>query len=250
MCFFFDSVGSCRSSRGPLIRASVKEWEGHMTRVIRVWGYLKKYPSRSLGIDSSRFSIEGEELDYQHIDFVEHYAYAREELDPRFPQPMGGELDITILFDSDHAHDKVTGRSISGIIVLVGSTPVIWKSKRQGAVQTSTYGAEFSVMRMATEEAITVRYMLRSLGIHVSKPSNLSGDNAGVILNASIPEATLKKKHVALSYHTVRENVSAGVIHPQKIAGKNNIADILTKPLDRQTFMNHAGKVLLMAPSL
>ncbi len=67
--------------------------------------------------------------------------------------------------------------------------------------------------------------MLQALGIKVSKPSASSGDNAGVITNASMPEATLKKKHVALSFHSVRENVAAGVIHPYKVSSKNNIAD-------------------------
>ena len=43
----------------------------------------------------------------------------------------------------------------------MGNTPIIWKSRRQGAVQTSTYGAELCAMRMAVEEAITIRYMLR-----------------------------------------------------------------------------------------
>lgn len=99
-------------------------------------------------------------------------------------------------------------------------------------------------MRLATEEAITIRYMLRALGVNVAKPSHISGDNAGVISNATTPDATLKKKHVALSYHAVRESVSAGIIYPNQVSSKNNIADLLTKPLDRNTFMNHAGKVL------
>jgi hypothetical protein len=99
-------------------------------------------------------------------------------------------------------------------------------------------------MRLATEEVITIRYMLRSLGIHVSKPCDISGDNAGVIVNATIPEATLKKKHIALSYHSVRECVAAGIIHPSKVSSKNNIADLLTKPLERSTFMGHTGRLL------
>jgi hypothetical protein len=185
-------------------------------------------------------------LDNSLIDFAEQYAYAEEEIDPRFPRPMGEELDVSVLFDSDHAHDKVTGRSISGVIVMVGSTPIIWRSKHQGAVQTSTYRAEFSAMRLATEETITIRYMLRSLGIRVSHPSKLSGDNAGVISNTTTPDATLKKKHIALSFHSVRESVSAGIISPHHISGENNIADLLTKPLDRNTFMQHTGKVLSM----
>jgi hypothetical protein len=130
---------------------------------------------------------------------------------------------------------------------MVGSTPVVWRSKRQNAVQTSTYWAEFSAMRLATEEIMTMRYMLRSLGIKVSNPSSLSGDNAGVISNTTNPDATLKKKHIALSFHSVRENVSAGVVYPHQISSENNIADLLTKPLDQNTFMQHTGKVLSMS---
>jgi hypothetical protein len=127
---------------------------------------------------------------------------------------------------------------------MVGSTPIIWKSKKQGAVQTSTYGAEFSAMRLANEETIAIWYMLQALGIKISAPSAIARDNAGVIANASMPNATLKKKHVALSYHTVRENVAAGVIHPYNVPSKDNIADLLTKPLDRNTFTSHTGKIL------
>ncbi len=134
--------------------------EGHFTRALRIWGYLKKYPDRSLNINDTTFHIQGEKLDSAMINLTEQYAYAREELDHMFPRALGKEMDISIFFDSDHAHDKKTGRSILGVIVMVGSTPIIWKSNRQGAVQTSTYGAEFSAMRLATEETITIRYML------------------------------------------------------------------------------------------
>lgn len=168
----------------------------HMTRVLCIWGYLKKYPCRALNIVSDKFIIQEEELDYKFIDFMEQYQYSKEEIDPRFPKPMSNELDVSIFFDSDHAHDKVTGLLMSVVIVMVGSTPITWKSKRQGAVQTSTYGAEFSVMRLAMEGAITIHYMLRALGINVSKPSMTSGDNAGVIANASTPDAMLKKKNM------------------------------------------------------
>jgi len=167
-----------------------------------------------------------------------------EEMDKNFPKPLGEELDVNIFFDSDLGHDRKTGRSISGIIVYVGNTPIIWKPRQQGAVQTSTYGAELCAMRMAVEEAITIRYMLRSFGIHVSSPTSTMGDNEGTIITATTPECALKKKHVALSYHFVREQTAVGIINPQKIDGKDNVADLLTKALDRNTFMTHTSKIL------
>jgi hypothetical protein len=43
--------------------------------------------------------------------------------------------------------------------------------------------------------------MLHCLGILVMKPTNLYGDNFGVIQSATILEGELKKKHVAIAYH-------------------------------------------------
>ena len=161
-----------------------------------------------------------------------------------FPTPLGEELTTSIFFDSDHAHDKVTGRSIPDIITMVGRTPITWKLRRQGAIATSTYGAEFSAMRLATEEAHIIRYMLRSLGIKVEKPYYMYGDNLGVIQNATTPEGVLKKKHVALSFHFVREAVATGVVAPRKLGSPDNFADVMTKPLDKNSFMGHIGEIL------
>ncbi len=85
-----------------------------------------------------------------------------------FQIPKAMNYQYQFFFDSDHAHVKKTGRSISRVIVMVGCTPIIWKSRRQGAIATSTYGAEFYAMKLATEEEITIRYMLRSLGLPVN----------------------------------------------------------------------------------
>ena len=67
--------------------------------------------------------------------FKEEYPDAVEEIDANLPTPLVDELAITMFVDSDHAHDKVTRRSITGLIVLVGRTPVFYYSKRQGAVK-------------------------------------------------------------------------------------------------------------------
>jgi hypothetical protein len=86
-------------------------------------------------------------------------------------------------------------------MVFVGSAPVLWPSKRHGCIVTLTYTAKFVAMRSAVEEAISIRYMLRSLGVPITIPTSLYCDNFGVIQSASIPEGELKKKHVAISYH-------------------------------------------------
>ena len=138
--------------------------------------------------------------------------------------------------DSDHAHDKVRRRLFSGILVFAGRTPIVPISKRQGAIETSTYGAEFCAMKMAVEELIAIRYMLRCLGVKVEHASLICGDNKGVVQNATISESLLKKKHVAISYHKTREAAAAGICHPIKTKGTDNFADVLTKAQTLKAF--------------
>jgi hypothetical protein len=233
-------------STSSLSRFTACPRKGHMDRVLRVFGYLKKYKNRRFVVDSrDPILIRGKDaldLDFTEI-FKEFYPDAEEEIDCKVPKPLIDELEITAFVDSDHAHDKVTRRSITGLLILVGRTPVFFMSKRQGAIETSTYGAEFCAMRTAVEEVISVRYMLRCLGVKVEHASLICGDNKGVIQNCTISDSLLKKKHVAIAYHKTRESAAAGITHPIKIATENNFADLLTKSLTGRPFWRLYGKL-------
>ena len=74
-------------------------------------------------------------------EFKEEYPEDVEDIDGCLPPPLVNELVITVFVDSDHAHDKVTRRSITGIIMLVGRTPVFCYSLKKVSVETSTYSA-------------------------------------------------------------------------------------------------------------
>ena len=129
------------------------------------------------------------------------------------------------------------------MIAFIGSTPIHWLSKRQGAIAASTYAAEFYALCVATEEAVNIRYMLRAFGIRLDGPTQVFGDNFSVITNAKDPDAKLKKKHVALSFHVVREAIAAGVIEPFWLKGAYNIADIMTKQLPPQEALRHIESI-------
>ena len=138
--------------------------EGHLDLAVRAFGYLKMVPNPQIAIDSRPMQFSRTHPDYEKLrpDFLDDYPEAIEEWDKSFPPSFGPVMWSSFLVDSDHAHDKKTRRSITGVIGFVGSTPVIWYSRRQGSIASSTYAAEFSALRTATEEAVSLRYMLRS----------------------------------------------------------------------------------------
>jgi hypothetical protein len=110
---------------------------------------------------------------------------------------------MTVYVDADHAHNLVTRRSITGILVMLNNMPIIWISKRQKTVETSTYGSELEASRIATELILEIRYMLRSLGVAFDEPALMLGDNMSLFLNTTFLSSVLKKKHIAIAYHRV-----------------------------------------------
>ena len=120
---------------------------------------------------------------------LQYYPWAKKHLDPNFPVEFGKPLQTTILCDSNHAHDMKTRRLVTGILAFVGCSLVLWRSLRQLSVACSTYAAEIMDLCTATEEAISLRYMLWCLRIMIpnnsSQPTYLFGDNLGVIQNAT-----------------------------------------------------------------
>ena len=212
-----------------LSRFASKPREGHMKRALRILGYLKKYPKKGYIIDP-RAPIENINYEKVQPDFGNQYDF-KEEIDEKLPESKMRELKITIFADSNHGHDLVTGKSITGVIVFVGRTPIKYISKRQASVQTSTFGAEFMALKRAVEEAVTIRYYLRSMGVRVDSPTVIYGDNMSSIKIVTDASSPLKKKYLALAYHFCREHYSAGIVEIRKIDTKHNLADPFTKSL-------------------
>ena len=74
-----------------------------------------------------------------------------------------------------------------------------------------------------------MRLMLRYLGVPIREEATLFGDNESVVNSSSTPDARLHKRHVALSFHGVREAIAAGMIKFFHLRSESNPADILSK---------------------
>ena len=74
------------------------------------------------------------------------------------------------------------------------------------------------------------------LGVNLEKQSMLCGDNMSVVLNTTIPSSSLKKKHLACSYHQIREAIAGDFVVYGHIPSISNLADIGTKPLGALPF--------------
>ncbi|MGI0086022.1 MAG: Ty1/Copia family ribonuclease HI, partial [Nitrososphaerales archaeon] len=203
---------------------------GHLEQAINIFAYLKQHLNSNIVFDPTEPHFD--ETRFTHPDWTDFYADAAEAIPPNMPEPRGLEVTMHCFVDADHAGDKLTRRSHSGIILYINRAPIIWFSKRQNTVETSTFGSEFIAMRMATEMIEGLRYKLWMFGIPISTPVNVFCDNQSVVLNLQNPESTMKKRHNAIAYHRVREAIAAGTLRVAKEDTTTNCADALTKSLN------------------
>jgi len=96
-------------------------------------------------------------------------------------------------------------------------------------VETATYGSEFVAARIATGQIIDTHISLKYLGVPVHSKSYIFGDNQSVVTSSTIPHSGLNKRHNALSYHHVCEDIAAEILAFVHVDGKLNVADVLSK---------------------
>ena len=117
-------------------------------------------------------------------------------------------------------------------------------SKKQATIEGSVFGAEFVAMKTGVEALRGIRYKLRMMGVPLTGPTYIYGDNMYVINNTSRPEPTLKKKSNSICYHAVREAVASGECLTTHCKTGDNYSDMMTKFLYGQKKHNNVACIL------
>ena len=199
--------------------------EGHLQALFHMFAYLSTHNRSKIVMDDETVYIEPEETP----DFSEFYPFAKDVLPEDMPEIRGKAVQLTMFVDASHAANMVTRQSRTGVLIYVNRAPVLWYSKKQNSIETSTFGSEFMALKTGMELLEGVRYKLRMMGIEIDGHAHVRVDNMSVVNNSSIPESTLKKKSNSIAYHYVRSKVAADIARIAYEPSESNLADMLTK---------------------
>ena len=73
-------------------------------------------------------------------------------------------------------------------------------------------------------------------------------DSSSAISVAKNPVLHSRTKHIDVRYQFLRDNYEKGIRDIVKVASENHVADILTKPLDLETFNRLRGELGVCFP--
>lgn len=145
---------------------------------------------------------------------------------------------LEMFSDADFAYNTSTRRCQSGCIIKVLGNTVLWQSSKQRSVVTSTLEAEYVAYARAAKNALWVsnllKYCMPDDILNTNSRALSFCDNQACIasLQNDICRST-SLRHIDVSYRFVRELISRGTLRVEYISSALQVADILTKPLER-----------------
>ena len=147
----------------------------------------------------------------------------------------GSEFVVRGYVDSDFAGDLDKRKSTTGYVFTLAGGAVSWLSKLQSVVALSTTEAEYMAATQACKESIWIQRLLEELG-HKQQKITVYCDSQSALHIARNPAFHSRTKHIGVQYHFVREVVEEGSVDLQKIHTKDNLADVMTKPINADKF--------------
>lgn len=139
--------------------------------------------------------------------------------------------------DADWAADSIDRKSTGGILIRVFGNPVIWICRKQNSVTRASTYAEYIALADAVTELFPVVGVLKNLKVCISGPVPVYEDNSSALILANKGKFTKRGKHIEVAYKFVADYVSKGLIVVHKVDSKSQLADILTKSLGTERFV-------------
>ena len=135
--------------------------------------------------------------------------------------------------DSDWCGDIDDRKSTSGYMFFMGEITFTWYSKKQPIVSLSTCEAEYVASSYCVCNAIWLRRLIHELRIPQPRSTEIRIDNKSVIELAKNPVHHERSKHIDIRLHFIREHVKEKNVHLRHVVSRDQIADVLTKPMSR-----------------
>jgi hypothetical protein len=120
--------------------------------VFHVCAYLALHQNARVMFDPTYPSVDMGA--FIKTDWKSMYGDMKEMIPPDAPFPHGKEVDLRLFVDSYHAGHQFTRHSRTGFVIYLNMAPIVWFSKRQQAVESSVFGAEFFAMKNGIETAM------------------------------------------------------------------------------------------------
>lgn len=167
------------------------------------------------------------------------FGYLKGTIDTGIVFRRSPKLTFEFYCDSDYAGDRSDRKSRTGWVGLFNDSAVTWTSNKQLCISSSTSEAEYIALSDCCRELKWIRLFLAEIGISQKSPTNLKNDNTSAESWANSTKSMKRAKHIDVRYNFARECIEAQHVNTIHVDGKENVADLFTKPLGKLLFTKY-----------
>ena len=237
-----------------------RKW--HYRSIIGKLNYLEKSTRPDIAYavhQCARFSSDPKIEHAQAVEYLIKYLEGTKDKGIVMQPKIG--LMLEVFADADFCgnwnkntaqYDVSTAKSRSGFVICFAKVPILWTSKLQTQIALSTTEAEYMALSSALREAIPLTELIKEmrerqiiqLPNHAKVYCKCFEDNSGALELAQTPKIRPRTKHINIIYHHFRDAVKKGMVEIFAISTDDQMADILTKPLNQNLFVRHRKKMM------
>ena len=140
--------------------------------------------------------------------------------------------------DAVFADDLISRYSTAGHVIFVAGGAIYWTSKKQTLVTLSTTEAEFINLTPTGCSILWIKALLTELGYPQKEPLLLLTDSANAMAIALNPFERQRTRYIDIRYKWIIDMVAKGNFLIRHVDTRNQIADGLTKGLQRENHSN------------
>ena len=144
--------------------------------------------------------------------------------------------EIHAYSDSSLGDDVDTRRSSYGYIIMLMGAPVAWTATVMKSVAINVVEAEYFSASEAVRRSIHIMRLCQWIDTKYHSSFYSHQDNQTAILMSNTLWTTPTSRHIDIRSHFIREKVGEGMVKTRYVKTSNNIADIMTKFLQGNTF--------------
>ena len=158
-------------------------------------------------------------------------------------------MELTGYSDASWAGDIDDRRSVTSYAVYLCGNLVSWCSKKQRVVARSSTESEYRALAHISAEFTWLKSLLHELRIELDHKPIIWCDNLGAGALASNPIFHGRTKHIEIDVHFIREKVANNELEIRYVLTKDQVVDILTKPLTVERFAYLKNKFNVLSTS-
>jgi hypothetical protein len=142
--------------------------------------------------------------------------------------PENQRYNLTIYADASFAVGPLM-QSVSGYIIYLNGSPLLWGSLKQTIIVDSSCSAEYVAASVACKQAIYAENLIGFMGFSCKRPYTMYTDSTACLHIATNSTRLGNVRHIQIRYHLVRCYVTLGSIKMMYCITEEMVADLLTK---------------------